>query len=309
MCCQLGLTSTRTISGNNAARYTPKVRSSGSSASIPGCRSTTCSHSSAVTALTARALASNVGCSRSRPRPSAPKFTQEVQMPSKAGIGFSDNTDSRAAAKEAATAALKQAGRPPSLVLVYHTAKHDPHQYHKAVREAVGTETLLVGGYAGGLITRDHLAYDGYQSAVAVIASDTVKFRAFLEEGLKDRGERVVGEALGRQGPLGGLSPASLAALYVRLGQDVLRVGRLRHEYRHVFGRGLDQVARHMARGSGHGDDRKYSVQPHVSIFQREGPAAGRDRAARAWWRREARHRSDARHQARVGLPHDHEGR
>jgi len=120
-------------------------------------------------------------------------------MPSKAGVGFSENTNSTAAATEAARAALDRAGGKPSLVLVYHTAKHDPHQYHKAVREVVGTEALLVGGYAGGLITRDHLAYDGYQSAVAVISSNTVKFEAFLEQGLKDRGERAVGEALGKQ--------------------------------------------------------------------------------------------------------------
>jgi hypothetical protein len=120
-------------------------------------------------------------------------------MASTAGVGFSDNTDSKAAGREAAERALAQAGGKPSLVLVYHTAKHDPPRYHQAVREVVGTDAVLVGGYAGGIITRDHLGYDGYQSAVAVISSTTVQFAAYLEQGLKDRGEHVVGEALGRQ--------------------------------------------------------------------------------------------------------------
>jgi hypothetical protein len=120
-------------------------------------------------------------------------------MASKAGVGFSENTDSKAAAREAANNALAKTGDRPSVVLVYHTAKHDPNQYHKAVREVVGTDALLVGGYAGGIITRDRLGYDGYQSAVAVISSTTVKFDAYLEQGLRDRGEHVVGEALGRQ--------------------------------------------------------------------------------------------------------------
>lgn len=120
-------------------------------------------------------------------------------MTSKAGVGFSESTDSKAAARQAAGSALAQAGGKPSLVLVYHTAKHDPNRYHEAVREVVGGDALLVGGYAGGIITRDHLGYDGYQSAVAVISSTTVAFDAYLERGLKDRGEHVVGEALGRQ--------------------------------------------------------------------------------------------------------------
>ncbi len=120
-------------------------------------------------------------------------------MASQAEVGFSENTDSKTAATEAARAAMKGVRGKPSLALVYHTAKHDPHQYHRAVREIVGHDTLLVGGYAGGMITRDKVAYDGYQSAVAVISSDTVKFSAFVEQGLNDRGERAVGEALGRQ--------------------------------------------------------------------------------------------------------------
>jgi hypothetical protein len=120
-------------------------------------------------------------------------------MACQAGVGFSESSDSRTAAREAVRSALAQVTGAPSLVLVFHTASHDPHRYHAAVRELVGPSVLLVGGYAGGIITRDHLGHDGYQSAVAVVASTTVRFAAHLEQGLRERGERVVGEALGRQ--------------------------------------------------------------------------------------------------------------
>lgn len=117
------------------------------------------------------------------------------------GVGCSEHTESPAAAREATTRALAEAGGTgePALVLVFHTANHDPVRFHAAVRAVVGPRALLVGGYAGGVITRDHLGHDGWQSAVAVIFSTTIKFEAFLERGLRERGEHAVGEALGAQ--------------------------------------------------------------------------------------------------------------
>jgi hypothetical protein len=140
-------------------------------------------------------------------------------MVCQAGVGFSEHTESPAAAREATTRALAEAGGTgdPALVLVFHTANHDPVRFHHAVRELVGPRALLVGGYAGGVITRDHLGHDGWQSAVAVIFSTEIRFDAFLERGLDTRGEHAVGEALGGQvrAALEAIGPDHTGLLYM----------------------------------------------------------------------------------------------
>lgn len=90
-------------------------------------------------------------------------------------------------------------GREPTLALAFHTAKHDPRQFHQGVRSVLGPHVRLLGGFSGGVITPDYLGYDGYQGAVAVLSSDTVRFETFLELGLDTRGERAVGHALGER--------------------------------------------------------------------------------------------------------------
>ena len=121
-------------------------------------------------------------------------------MATRAGVGFSDNSSSSEASTEATKAAMAEAGTDRvDLVLLYHTAKHDPRAFQRGVRAVAGPKARLIGGYAGGIITRDHLGYDGYQCGVAVLSSDTVTVDLFVEHGLRDRGEHEVGRGLGRQ--------------------------------------------------------------------------------------------------------------
>lgn len=117
----------------------------------------------------------------------------------RAGVGFSENPDSREAGIQAARAALADMGdRRPDLVLVFSTDKHDPAALRDGVRSAVGTRSRLIGGYSMGIITRDRLGYDGYQVGVAALSSDSIQMDMFIEEGLADN-EYEVGLALGRQ--------------------------------------------------------------------------------------------------------------
>ncbi len=121
-------------------------------------------------------------------------------MSTKAGVGYSEHASSMAAGMEAARAAMTEAGVTRcDFALLFHTAKHDPRLFHQGVRAVVGASVRLIGGYAGGIITREHLGYDGYQSGVAVVSSDTVKADFYVEQGLKDRGEVEVGRSLGEQ--------------------------------------------------------------------------------------------------------------
>ena len=117
----------------------------------------------------------------------------------KVGVGFSDNHRSKEAGKEAAHAAMQEAGLDRcDLVLVYSTSRHDPMQLRDGIRSIVGQTPRLIGGYAIGIITKDRLGYDGHQVGVAVMSSDTMQFHMFSEGGLANN-EYNVGMALGRQ--------------------------------------------------------------------------------------------------------------
>jgi hypothetical protein len=122
---------------------------------------------------------------------------------SRAGVGFSELTDSVAASAEATRQALTQGGLGPrddcDLVLLFGTGKHEPSQLHNGVRSVIGPKPLIVGGYSVGAITNDRLGYLGHQVGVAVIASPALNVNVFSERGLDTRGERTVGAALGQR--------------------------------------------------------------------------------------------------------------
>jgi small ligand-binding sensory domain FIST len=120
-------------------------------------------------------------------------------MKPRAGVGFSDASDSRTAARAAATEAMRRADVAAcDLVLLFATSRHDPVALRDGVREIVGADARLVGGSAGGVITNDRLGYEGFEVGVAVIASSDLRIDLFQADGL-DRGERAAGEMLGRQ--------------------------------------------------------------------------------------------------------------
>ena len=120
-------------------------------------------------------------------------------MTTKAGVGFSDNAKSSAAGAEAARAAMAEAGVGEcELALMYASPKHDPTELRDAVRGVIGRDTRLIGGASMGVITKDRLGYEGYETGVAVISSDQMRVDMFMESGLPDN-EYNVGLALGEQ--------------------------------------------------------------------------------------------------------------
>src|SRR5512139_3404693 len=120
-------------------------------------------------------------------------------MTTKAGVGFSENPKSREAGAEAARAALAEAGISAcDLAILFSTSKHDPAQLRDGVRSVIGPAPRLIGGYSIGIITRDRLGYEGYQTGVALLGSDSLKVDMFIEKGLPDN-EFNVGASLGAQ--------------------------------------------------------------------------------------------------------------
>src|SRR4051812_16706749 len=106
-------------------------------------------------------------------------------MATTSGVGYSNNSSSREAGAEAAKKALDQMGSSKTdLCLIFTTSKHDPIAIREGIRSVVGAEAKMIGGYAVGIITKDHLSYGGYEVGVATISSDSAKFDVLAEKGL-----------------------------------------------------------------------------------------------------------------------------
>lgn len=83
-------------------------------------------------------------------------------MTTQTGIGFSIKTDSFTAGKESSSDAIAQIQFSPiSLVIIFCSGKHDPHQFLAGVRSITG-DAPLIGGAAMGIFTNKELSYEGY---------------------------------------------------------------------------------------------------------------------------------------------------
>lgn len=115
----------------------------------------------------------------------------------KVGVGFDDEKNSLIAGKQAAVEALENMGQSGgSLVLAFCSGKHDYQAFFEGIKSEVGN-IPIVGGPAIGIITNDHLGYEGYQVGVAVLPRDLTS--EIVAVGGLDKGEKKVGLELGRQ--------------------------------------------------------------------------------------------------------------
>jgi hypothetical protein len=120
-------------------------------------------------------------------------------MPTEAGVGYSEKTNSRDAGIQAAKAAMEQAGiQKCDLAIVFATSKHDPILLREGIRSVIGETTPLFGGGVVGVITNENLGYEGYSVGVAVLSSEIIQFDLFKESEIADR-EYETGLNLGRQ--------------------------------------------------------------------------------------------------------------
>lgn len=130
----------------------------------------------------------------------------------RAGVGFSEDPDSRNAAAEAAREAVRQAGDGRiDIAFLYSTSRHDPGTLLAGLRSVVGAEPRIVGGAATGVLTNGRLGYEGYQVGVAVLGADDLEVRTSVAAGL-DEDEFDTGQRLGRQIALA--NPGADASLF-----------------------------------------------------------------------------------------------
>jgi hypothetical protein len=105
----------------------------------------------------------------------------------KASTGYSNLSDSYKNGVEAASSALSSSGiSMPNLVMAFTTSRHNEAEFLRGVRSVVGSLPQLIGGLGVGFITNKHLGYDGYQSAVALLESDTIEFDIFKADGMHE---------------------------------------------------------------------------------------------------------------------------
>lgn len=115
-----------------------------------------------------------------------------------AAVGHSELHDTAAAVRQAldtARARLPDAATP-ALALVFSTSRHNPHLLSATLAAELPTTTTICGGYAVGTITHDHLAYDGWQLAIALLTGP-LPHTLVTAENLPGR-EREVGAELRR---------------------------------------------------------------------------------------------------------------
>lgn len=121
-------------------------------------------------------------------------------MASVAGVGHSILSDSFQAGVAMAKMAIERiGGEAPTFCLMYSTAKHDAVKLRDGVRSVIGSQCMIAGGGVAGICTNDHLSYEGFEAAIALIKSDTIQFDAFVQGGLGSGGEFQVGVELAKK--------------------------------------------------------------------------------------------------------------
>jgi len=114
----------------------------------------------------------------------------------KAGVGYCNSSDALFSGRQVAENAIKNGGiEKPCLVLAFCSGLLDHNAFYEGIRSIVGHEPPIVGGSAVGIITNQHLSYNGYPVGVAILQSDRLKYEVASVDNL-DKDERVAGRRL-----------------------------------------------------------------------------------------------------------------
>jgi len=114
----------------------------------------------------------------------------------KIGISYGNDRDAYSLGRSSAQAALQSGGIDRAdLLLAFGSGSLDLDLFYQGLRSVVGASTPIVGGSGLGVITQDHLSYEGFPAAVAAIQSDSISF-AVTSAGDLDRGEAATGRKM-----------------------------------------------------------------------------------------------------------------
>lgn len=114
----------------------------------------------------------------------------------KTGIGYCNEKDAILSGKTVAEKAIEKGNiERPGLVLAFCSGQLDHDDFFKGLQSVVGNKVPIIGGSAVGLITNDHLSYDGYPTGAAIIQLDGGRCEVASEGGV-DKDERVAARKL-----------------------------------------------------------------------------------------------------------------
>ena len=129
------------------------------------------------------------------------------------GVGYSEVEDSFLAGQEAARSAFVKGGLERcNLAILFSTCQHEPQSLRDGVRSVIGPDARLIGGWAVGSFTNDHMGYGGFQVGIAIFSMSSSWFSLFKADGLADN-EFEVGEMLGRMLAESGADKADIPKL------------------------------------------------------------------------------------------------
>jgi hypothetical protein len=122
---------------------------------------------------------------------------------SRVGIGFCNDKDGLASGTRVAKEALEGGGiTRPDLVFAFCSGGMDHEAFFSGLRTVVGKDVPIVGGSAVGLITNDHISYDGAPAGIAIIESNNIRCRV-AAVGDVDKDGEAAGLRLADMLPLG----------------------------------------------------------------------------------------------------------
>lgn len=114
----------------------------------------------------------------------------------KAGVGYWNRKDALSSGRRVAEGAMANGDiERPCLVLAFCSGQLDHNAFYEGLRSVVGPEPPIVGGSAVGIITNQHLSYEGYPAGAAILQSDRLK-QEVASVGDLDKDERSAGRRL-----------------------------------------------------------------------------------------------------------------
>lgn len=91
----------------------------------------------------------------------------------KVGIGYGNHADALQLGTEITHQALQHGDiATPGLVLAFASGTLDATAFYTGIRSVVGDNVPIIGGSAIGIITNDHLCYDGATAGIAILEID-----------------------------------------------------------------------------------------------------------------------------------------
>jgi small ligand-binding sensory domain FIST len=109
------------------------------------------------------------------------------------GIGYGNDEDAYALGRCVAQSALQAGGMDSAdLLVAFCCGSVDSERFYQGLRSVVGESTPIIGGSSIGVITREHLCYDGFPAAAAALESGTIRVSVASAGGI-DRDEAAAG--------------------------------------------------------------------------------------------------------------------